>query len=299
MALRIVLAAGDFGSGKTTLVRRLMRQAAAAGDRASALVCEPEVHRYDSECLQNEPVPARRMATPAGAPGLERWAQILGDFSGAPGESWCFVELPGGMEPGRFLRSGVLPSHAAIHTIALVDAQSAHGRAALEDPRTYGWGAELLLLNKLDAVPEDVPARMLAQARRHAPAARAIATVESTVTLDEIRDSPSVPPARLPAEQRSPEILHYGWIALPSPLRRGDVDLFLSDPPSGALRIKGCIGIEGSPHYYHLQITGRSGALRRNFLESPPSTGLCWVSTQPTLGGWGMGLVERRSGRPA
>ncbi|MFN0207996.1 MAG: GTP-binding protein [Planctomycetota bacterium] len=291
MIQEIFLVAGEFGAGKTTCVRRLARQAIACGSKPFITVFEYANDHFDLQCMQNDAESVVSLPAAEFCLDTNREIERVAEWCQNANANVLLIEVPRGMDVAaleRRLRSS-FQGAAAIYVISIIDAQAVHSKVTTDAVRVAP-NACVVLVNKLDAIPEDAVSVMIRKAREAAPNARVIATVESTVTLGEIRDAHAkltIAPRAAEAAQTTinetaaflaVSFIYYSQFA---PLPKAEVDLFLADPPPGTLRAKGCIQIAGSPHLYILQITGRSGALRRCFLEKPPSIGLLWITENP------------------
>ncbi len=270
---RRLLAAGLPGAGKTTLVRRLARQARAHGRRVAIVAGERGSARIDALTLGHERLPVVPWEITGDAPrDVAELLRCVARAAAAGGEDGVLVELAGGDAPSAFAQALAAAGPAPV-VVAVLDAQRLETTRDRWQP--IADGADVLLLNKADARFEgDVPGLVAGLAARH-PRARTLATVESTLLLEEI---PAADPAGL-ADQAAPAATPCVCVEIPldGPLARAVVDALVADPPEGIERVKGFLRLDDAPALHQLQVTGRSGALRRAFLEPEPAAVLAFV----------------------
>lgn len=267
-----IFAGGAPGSGKTTLIRRLIRQAASRAVATAAVICDVARDGFDAGLLGDEVATVVTSPGPASLQELFITIERLGDR--AP---LVVVELPASMPPAlaasRFANAPRMKdSGRPVVPVGIMDAQFLRDESA-----TFVRGAPVVLVNKMDTCPDDTAPGMLARLRGELRDSTVIPTVESTVTLDELNRAP-----KLLLDSHDPQpapAVEYQYFTFPitAPLSRETAMWITSDPPRSTLRARGCVQIEGEPGYSIVQVTGRSGSLRRYHAE-PPGRSLTFVA---------------------
>lgn len=279
----LFVAVGSFGAGKTTLVRRLVRQALALGERPAVVVNELGAAGVDETSLAAEGVWVEAVAggcaccdaSAALAPALERAAR-----AGATG---AFVEAAGGAAPARFVEAVAVAAAAlgydAPRVIAVVDAQQHerfHGSEALAEALAL---ADVVLLNKIDTRYDSEARSMRAWFASRAPGVAVVVTVEATVELAELGGwRRAAAPARARAGGAGVHAARrVVEIELEAAMPRAALAHLVADPPAGTERGKGFARIDGERGTFTVQIAGRSGAMRACPIEPPPRSRLVFV----------------------
>ncbi|MBI3820554.1 MAG: GTP-binding protein [Planctomycetes bacterium] len=269
MIREIVLVAGGFGSGKTTLARRLARQARARREHAVLGISEFAEDRFDSSMLACESFECVRIQIDAGfapADAAAAFVKIDADLA--------IVEIPGTHALASF-RAAFRSAAPSVRGIYIINA-AAWSAACAADAR----GADIVLLNKMDMCNDDAAGALSAGARAALPGSVLIPTVESTLTLAEIRNiNKSVDSGDAARESESPRI-EIRCIPVEGALSRQAVELFVLDPPAGTLRIKGCVRVAGEREPVLIQVTGRSGSYRKIY-DNPPPSRILWIGETP------------------
>lgn len=269
MSREVIVIFGGFGAGKTTLARRLARQAAARGERAALILCEAGNDTFDSSALAIEGFDIVRIGE-CNKKGPAAAAECLQSVD-AP---LVIIEMFAG-----FPLSGASKFASADRFVRDVFVGNAQNDG---DFKNYNIsGVSVLLMNKLDTCPDDKIRALLASARAAAPRAFVIPTVESTLTIDEIRGAPAVDTTDISADDSAPHpSLVFREMDLPEELPRRRIELLVNDPPEGTLRIKGCARVEGEREPYMIQVTGRAGSYRKYYTDPPPRR-LLWTGLSP------------------
>lgn len=261
MPREIIVISGDFGSGKTTLARRLARQSYARGERAVVVMAEPGPHALDSVLLQLEGLECVRVGDCEKLTIRDFAAQAL-----AVDAPRVIVELFGAWTPAG-ARSAFANADRAFY-LHVWNAQSAE---SVDTECARAGGAGIVLLNKLDTRVESEVVALIARVRAALNPAAVVPTVESTLTLGELETLHGA--CVLVAEAESADAaelnLQITWTLPEADFARTAVDLLVNDPPQGTLRIKGIIRIVAEAEPYSVQVTGRSGSFRKYYTSAP------------------------------
>jgi hypothetical protein len=265
----LIVAVGPFGAGKSTCVRRLARQALARGIRP--VLVSWQWDPFDEANDRDEGV-----ETVAAVRGGADPAALLRAAGEGAGE-WALVHAPGEMGVAEAL--AICGEAADLfeppRIVGILDSQ----RSPLPDAARLA-GAAGILLNKVDTAAEGATTSLMGALAERLGGIPVVATVESTITIEELWDWPRARAAGAAAPSTGAGPAKC-WVSWSGALARSAAQLFAADPPPGTLRAKGIFAVEGEPGLQVLQVTGRSGGLRRCHLSSPPPQGILWIAENP------------------
>jgi len=249
----LLLVTGAPGSGKTTLVRRLARQALARGERPAIVVTELAGSPIDAWSLAGEGCDVRSVvgACPCCA-GAAAIAQTLASLEARDDVTRIFVEAAWPADAAAVRRA---VGEAAV--VAVLDAQR------LEvDPIPRG---DVLLLNKADTRTEGELASLRARIRDETGRV-AVATVEATIDLDEIERAPLDSGGAVASSHAPGEVVD---LPIDAPLSESRLSLLLARLPPGAKRAKGFVRTSDGA-CVAVQVVARSVSVRRSWIDPAP-----------------------------
>lgn len=270
----VVLVAGFLGSGKTTLMRRLIVDASRRGLRAAVIVNEFGTADVDSNILRE--ADAELIAAIAGGcaccTGQDDLRDTLFELGARPAPTRpavVLVEASGLADPVLLLdvmtEGDLLPLLAPRCVIAVVD-----GARYLELVNTLApllrrqiQLADTILLNKTDLAPATGQvAAKLRTANKHAAI---ILTQHCDAPLDAMwarAGSDAMAPSGANVEgaaEAAHTHYHTVWCPLPHPLERDKLEAALRDLPPEVWRAKGFVHLRGHEGLQLVQYTGGGG----------------------------------------
>ena len=263
MELSVLLITGFLGTGKTTLMRRLV--AANQGVRLAAIVNDLANLNVDA-ALVSEAGKGQGIETISLANGCiccsqsGSIARALAKIQGwdTPPER-VLIEASGVADPSAL--TTVVGGMAGIRleaVIAIVDA-AAQGRN--EGQKLIDRGvraADLVLVNKTDLVSPEAAASLERKLITLAPKAAVLRTIDCAIPIGLILDLPSRDKSRPPTNLALEDERFVGIELLQSkPLPRRDIEAMIAKAPAGIFRVKGAVDLSDASKPELLQAVGR------------------------------------------
>jgi G3E family GTPase len=268
----LTVVGGFLGSGKTTLVNRIL--AGAAGIRAAVLVNDFGSVNVDAALIadhQGETISLANgcVCCSIGGDLADALVRVM---SRVPGPQWIVIEASGVADPWPIAQVGLAdPGLALDGVVVLVDSVMAPGQlgdARLEDTLTRQMrAADIVVLNKRDLVSGTQLRELRETVAKIAPAASMLEAVQAEVPLAALTSVASATRARGGADARADHAARFESVTLACKGRfRADrLRELLAHMPEGVLRAKGVVCTDEADAEV-LQFCGRHGSLRR--LES-------------------------------
>ena len=267
-AIPVTLISGYLGTGKTTLVNALLRNA--AGRRLAVLVNEFGSLPIDGDLIEARE--ANLISISGGCIccsfGSDLVAALIDITGRGEGIDHLLIETSGVALPGSIVQSiGLLTGLAIDGVVVLADAETVRERACdrymSDTVRGQLAGADLIVLNKIDLAPPEQVAATSRWLAGIAPGARILPARNAGVPIEVILGGLS---NAQPADNRPQPLKHqtadFATLSLEirHPVDADKLAHVLADPRLGLLRAKGFVrGLNGE--FVTLHVVGRRASV--------------------------------------
>ncbi len=258
----VTVVGGYLGSGKTTLVNRLL--STDSGTRWAVIVNDFGEIAVDAELISSDAGDLLSLENGCICCSLsEGLVSALDTIATAvPRPDHLVIETSGVSDPGVVAGYAHLPGYRLDSVVVLVDAETVIARSGDryvgETVLAQIRSADLLVVNKTDLVDTSTVSATREWLAGVSPGTPTL-TTSSAVVAPELLGAPSSPkapsgPAR--GHTTGPVLDSFG-VDVPGELRAGVLESFLASLPSGVLRIKGVVAVEGEPRRRIVHRVGR------------------------------------------
>ncbi len=294
--LPLIFVSGFLGSGKTTLMRRLILEGAARGLRLAVVVNEFGESDVDAALLRvaSQNQSAEVMAALAGGcaccAGQDEFVETLRELVLRPKKSRpevVLVEFSGLADPVVILETLAGPELAELVRPALLigvaDAARWDGLVAQVGPllRRQIALADVLVVNKADLVDWPLLKKLEQKLAEVNPRATIFAAREAEFPLEDLWANLAAAPERTHAGTAVPHAhSHTIFHPLPHPLQREGLEEALKKLPSDVWRVKGFVRLAGEGGLWLVQFSGGDGTGRWQLAPFYPA----WGAPEPNLG---------------
>jgi G3E family GTPase len=282
-SIAFTLVSGFLGSGKTTLINRLLAEP--HGRRLAVLVNDFGAINIDAALVRSRDSETISLANGCAcctlAGGLTRALIDLAQLQNPP-ES-ILLEASGVAEPHGILQVALAnPALRLDGVLTLVDAETIQRQ--MQDPslrstieRQLG-AADVLVLNKIDLVSASERAQLRVWLDAQVRGARVIETVraqlpaEVALGIGGVRLELSEPLEAFPAGHDTAPFHSWSMVS-DSLLDARKVECIAQTLPTAVIRAKGILCLDKDPeHYYVLQVVGRRWSLEQGDRREPTAT---------------------------
>jgi G3E family GTPase len=290
---RVVLICGFLGSGKSTLLQRLLEWEQAQGTHPEVIMSEFGDIDIDGILVKNDRC---RLTTITGGCSCCDLRDELAEAVGAallrkPGR--IYLEATGVADPAGMLEaiSPVTHAGAAVtgRVIVVYDA-SRHHRQGEDSTLILRQlsAADIIIVNKCDAVTPGERGRIVGEMRKINPAAQVLTAVNCAVDIESVLEGArSAQPASL-AGPTSGRFRSFAFM-VEEPLSETALKKWLLSLPKSVVRVKGFVRLAGRSGYSEVQATpGRH--IITPFMGYPEEQGVLVLIAHPMRAD---GLVRR------
>lgn len=283
---------GYLGAGKTTLLNNLLRNA--DGLRLAVLINDFGDINIDAELIEHQDGETISLANGCICCSLaDGFLLALNKLrERADAIDHVVVEASGVSDPVRIGQFGAILGYERAGVIVLADAADVREKATNkyvgELVQRQFQGADLVVLNKCDLVPQAARVELLAWLGQLAPNARLLESSNGQIPLDVLlgvyRD-----PSRIAddADSMDHATAYERWSFVSSePLERKRLEHWLSELPDGILRAKGVVNLLDSPRERTvLQCVGRRCNLTPGAAwgDEQPATRLVFIGARESM----------------
>ena len=265
--LPVTLVTGFLGSGKTTLVNRILAQA--GGRRIAVMINEFGDIAIDGELIAGaggEDIVELANGCICCSINADLVNAVFGVLRRTPPPDWLVVETTGLADPLpvvlTFLRPEFRPRLRLDSIVALADAESfsldLFAGAVARNQLRY---ADFVLLNKCDLAGPVRTGKVDQQIRQTAPAARLIRTTHAEAPLPLIIGGGLFDTSRALGEVGRHDIAGYGFEAVSfasdGTFSADKFQAFLEKLPASVFRAKGLLAIDGGAQRHIFHLVGR------------------------------------------
>lgn len=251
MDVPLYIISGFLGSGKTTLMRRLLEYAVAQGRRPGTIVNDFGAVNVDAAELQRRGLPLTVLTggcvccTNASQlpPAVKRLIRNGSDL--------ILIETSGLANPIELLDQVTMPWLVPdVHLASVITIVDAAGWARLGDQHDLGADqvrcADALIINKCDLTAPGAVAALAAELSTLNPSARQLPTSQADVDVASLLNMAHQPRPPITPVSHDPHIRSLSLVA-PHIIDRDCFNRFLASLPRGVLRAKGIIQTSDIP----------------------------------------------------
>ena len=302
----VVLVAGALGSGKTTLMRRLLEAACGAGLRPALLVNEFGALDVDAAMLSDlaEVDVYELTAGCICCTGQRGLHNALRDVI-LRRPDVALVETSGLADPIGTLDGLTMPEFLddIVVTTIITVADAARRLQPDRDPPALERQlalADLVVINKVDLASAEQLATLRGQVRDWNGRARVIETVQSALPAEVLAacwQIPATAPSRAALSAAHEHLpVHTLAVSVAEPLDRAAFEAWLRGLPPAVWRAKGFVRFAGDERLHVFQVATGVRAITSVKLEPPPAPVAILIGAEMDEGALRLGLAGCRAG---